>query len=257
MYFVAALEGTKLIADVYRKNIQTDNLTPIIEMFASASAAEKIQPLLKMLPEGVIENVVDKAIDALLEEVAVNCPSLWSVVPPDDYEELAEKYLSDKKHAALREKTDRFYKAQSNIRNIIDERKKNGTEFFSVACYGLQLVPLVKSVSTSSDTIINIQSPSLGAKAAPLGEKLPEAHTKGEHCTNEAHSHISPDGTIDASYGYLPEHTWYFLNQQHDATAYNDTALNIAARVLSDKSFRDIYSDESLPQFGIAQDNRH
>ena len=79
---------------------------------------------------------------------------------------------------------------------------------------------------------------------------------KGEHCKNSEHGHISPDGTIDASYGYLPETTWYFLNQQHDATAYNDTALEIAARVLSDKNFSDIYSDETLPQFGVASDNR-
>lgn len=257
MYFVAALEGTRLIADVYRKNIRLGELTPVIEMFASKSAAEKARSLLKMLPDGVIENVVDKAIDALLEEVAINCPSLWSVLPPEDYEELSAKYLSDKKHAVLREKTDRFYNAQSNIRKIIDERKANGTEFFSIACYGLELVPVIQSFRTSSDTIINIESPSLGAKAAPLGEKLPTDHCRGTYCTNEAHSHISPDGTIDASYGYMPEHTWYFLNQQHDATAYNDTALNIAAKVLSDKNFKDIYSDESLPQFGIAHDNRH
>ncbi len=257
MYFVAALEGTRLIADVFRKNIQTDKLTPIIEMFASKSAADKIEPLLKMLPDGVTEKVVDKAIDALLEEVAINCPSLWSVVPPQDYEELSAKYLTDKNHAVLKEKTDRFYKAQSNIRNIIDERQKNGTEFFAVAGYGLPLVPIVKSSATSSDTIINIESTSLGAKAAALGEKLSAEHKKGCCCTNDEHSHLSPDGTLDASYGYLPESTWYFLNQQHDAVAYNNTALNIAAKVLSDKNFTDIYSDENLPQFGIAQDNRH
>ena len=35
-----------------------------------------------------------------------------------------------------------------------------------------------------------------------------------------------------------------------------DTALEIAKRVLSDDSFRDIYSDASLPQFGEASDNR-
>ena len=61
---------------------------------------------------------------------------------------------------------------------------------------------------------------------------------------------------MDASTGYLKDATWYFKDQFHDATAYNDTALEIAKRVLSDDGFKDIFSDASLPQFGEASDNR-
>ena len=61
---------------------------------------------------------------------------------------------------------------------------------------------------------------------------------------------------MDASTGYLKDATWYFKDQFHDATAYNDTALEIAARVMSDDDFKDIFSDAALPQFGVAQDNR-
>ena len=66
----------------------------------------------------------------------------------------------------------------------------------------------------------------------------------------------APDRTVDASKGFLPDTTWYFKDQFHDATAYNDTALEIAKRVLSDDDFKDIFSDAALPQFGVAQDNR-
>jgi hypothetical protein len=79
----------------------------------------------------------------------------------------------------------------------------------------------------------------------------------GQNYSNQmSYYTVAPDGTIDASYGLWPETTWYFASQRHDDTAYNDTALGIAARVLSDDSFRDIYSDPDFPQFGVAQDNR-
>ena len=47
-----------------------------------------------------------------------------------------------------------------------------------------------------------------------------------------------------------------FENIDNLRTHRNHTALEIAARVMSDDDFRDIFSDASLPQFGVAQDNR-
>ena len=95
--------------------------------------------------------------------------------------------------------------------------------------------------------MINVESASMGATAAPLGQKL------GKEPDG---NFISPDGTVDASTSLLPDRVWYFRNQQHDTTAYNDTALEIASRVLSDDSFTSVYSDKSLPRYGNAQDNR-
>ena len=119
---------------------------------------------------------------------------------------------------------------------------------------GAALRPLKKAViagfyGADSDGIIHTSSCSLGAETKPLGE----FYTEQEAAEN---LYISPDRTVDASKGYLPDTTWYFKDQFHDATAYNDTALEIAKRVLSDDSFKDIYSDASLPQFGVVSDNR-
>ena len=94
--------------------------------------------------------------------------------------------------------------------------------------------------------MINVESASMCATVAPLGKKL-DKEPDGDF--------ISPDGTVDASTSLLPDRVWYFKNQQHDNTAYNDTALEIASKVLSDDSFTSVYSDKSLPRYGNAQDN--
>lgn len=246
MYFVAALQGSRLIGDIVAKNIDTSSILPIVEIFGSKSAAEKLGGMLGMLPEGVEQNIVAKLLDALLETTIINCPSMWSIIPPEMYPELADRYLSDKKLSVVREKADRYYNAQKNIREMITERMNNGTEFFAICGYNLQLVPISNSKQLCSDTIINTSSCSLGATTADLGTTLESGDEK----------YMSPDRTVDASTGFLKDRTWYFKDQQHDNTAYNDTALEIAKRVLSDDGFTDVWSDEDLPQFGVASDNR-
>lgn len=256
MYFVAALGGSRLIADIMAKEVKTENGLALVEMLGSKKTAESLGGLLKMMPDGVFEKTVDKALDTLISEVLANSLSMWGIIPPECYRDLSERYLSDKAHKELRERADRFCKAREEFPLKVRELEKEGVEFFAVAGYGLELLPLVKSSSMSSDGIIHIASTTLGAISAPVGEKLTSFPEEGRVCADPTHSHLSPDENVDASYGLWPEKTWYFASQGHDAIAYNDQALTIAARVLSDDSFTDIYSDPALPQFGSVQDNR-
>ena len=249
LYFVAALQGTHLIADVMEKKLSADDPLSLVELFAGKDTVEKLKGLTAMLPEGVLEATMDKVLNVLLENTVCNCGMLWATVPPERYEALAVKLLSDTKHAALRAMTDKYWHAQRNLRQLIAERQANGTEFFAITGYNLPLLPLVQSQTVSSDGIIHTSSCTIGAETKPLGEH----YTEEEAAEN---LYISPDRTVDASKGYLPDTTWYFKDQFHDATAYNDTALEVAKRVLSDDGFRDIFSDASLPQFGEASDNR-
>ena len=249
LYFVAALEGTHLIADVMEKRLSADDPLSLLELFASKDAVEQLKGLTAMMPAGVMEAAMEKALDTLLTNTVCNCGMLWATVPPDRYEGLAIRYLSDTAHAPLRAMTDKYWHAQKNLRAMIAERQANGTEFFAVTGYNLRLLPVAASDKVSSDGIIHTASCSLGATVKPLGE----FYTEAEAADNP---YISPDRTVDASTGYLKDATWYFKDQFHDATAYNDTALEVAKRVLSDDSFTDIFSDASLPQFGVASDNR-
>lgn len=256
MYFVAALGGSHLIADIMEMNIRTEKGLSMIEMLADAKTAQTMSTFLNMMPNGVFDTTVCKALDALNEDVLSNSMSMWGIIPPERYEALRDKYLSDNAHAALREKADRFYNYRLQFPNVVRELEAEGVQFFAICGYGLQLLELAASDKMSSDGIINVSSTTLGALSAPLGEILGELPEEGKVCKNDDHNHLSPDGTVSAAYGLWPEATWYFASQGHDAMAYNDKALGIAARVLSDDNFTDIYSDADFPQFGTVQDNR-
>lgn len=256
MYFVAALGGSQLIADIMANDVKAENGVAMIEMLMDAKSAQAVGGFLKMMPDGVFEITIKKALDAIISEVLANSLSMWGIIPPDRYEELAEKYLSDDKHKALREKADKFYKYRKAFPEKVRELEKEGVEFFAICGYGLPLMALAKSDKLSSDTIIDLSSTSMGALSAPLGEVLTVFPEEGKRCRDCSHKHLSPDKTVDASYGLWPEKTWYFASQRHDDTAYNDIALGVAARVLSDDGFTDIYSDAGFPQFGVAHDNR-
>lgn len=246
MYFVAALQGTPVISDLMAMNIKADKALSLVEFLFPRKVAELLGKVLGMLPEKVANNFMYNSIEGILEPAIVRCPSMWSTIPPEKYGELSQKYLSDKKYSVLKEKTDRFYKAQKNFPEYVKTLMAQGTEFFAITGYNLPLMPIVASDTISSDSMINIQSASLGATAAPLGQKL----------NAENSEFISPDGTIDASTSLFGDRVWYFKDQQHDNTAYNDTALDVAARVLSDDSFVSVHSDPALPRFGNVQDNR-
>jgi len=242
MYFVAAIDGSMLIADIMAKRLLPENVSAAVETLANKKTAEALDKLLPAFPKDCFNSIFNTAIDKLLEKAIINCPSMWSVVPKDEYDALAQKYLMN---SGIKEQTDKYHQAQLGYPEMLRKLQGQGTQFFAICGYNLNLLKIAASNEISSDGIVHINSSGLFAKAAKAGEKL------------EAGERLSPDGNIDGASGLLPDSTWYFLNQQHDATAYNDTALAIASRVLSDDSFTDIYSDEKYPQFGMVSDNRH
>lgn len=247
MYFVPALQGTPIISSLIDMDIDIDNALSLVRFMFPSSTADMLEKVLGLLPKKVGYKLIESAFAALNDSVVNSCGAMWATIPPQRYPELSEKYLKDKKYASLKEQTDRFYKAQAAFPENVAKMKGDGVEFFAVVGYGLQLMPIVKT-DLSSDGVINTSSASLGAELAPLGKKLtPEGRDP---------RYISPDGIIDASKSILPDTVWYFKDQFHDGIAYNDSALNVAAKVLSDDTFNSVYSDPAYPRFGVKQDNR-
>ncbi|MBQ7688967.1 MAG: hypothetical protein IJT27_07095 [Clostridia bacterium] len=243
IYFVAALNGSAITAGLLNKEIYAENLNGLVRMFASRDKADKLHKAFGLLPKKVGEALIDKILDAVIETALVNAPAFWSIVPSHSYAALREKYLLKPEKAALLEKTDRFYNAQKNYEAIIRRQQAAGTEFFGCVGYGLPLVGISDPLRQTSDMIINLTSTAPGAKTAPLGSFLPA------DCTGE---YISPDRTVDASGALFRDTMWYFAGQDHEGIAENETALEIAANVLSDDNFKNVYSDPAFPRFGKA-----
>lgn len=247
MYIVPALQGTPIISSLIDMDIDVENALSLVRFMFPRSTADMLEKIMGLIPKKLGEKLIISAFKALNESVVLPCGNMWATIPPEKYEALSKKYLCDEKFAELKEQADRYYKAQASFPENVVKMKEDGVGFFCAVGYGLQLMPIVKT-DLNSDGVINTSSASLGAELAPMGKTL--------NLEGRDSRYISPDGIVDASKSVLPDTVWYFKDQFHDGIAYNDQALNVAAKVLSDDSFTSVYSDPKYPRYGVKQDNR-
>lgn len=250
MNFVPAINGTSIASDVFAGDVNYDNSGDVFNAILDRNTAEKLASFMKILPKGMGRKITETVLLALMDTIFINSPAMWAVVPRERYETLREKYLCDGKHDALKAKADRFHRAQNNYEELLKLQEERGVEFFTICGYGKNLAGFVKSTEVNSDAVIDLYSASLGAYSVPAGETLPEDYVPvKERCKNKAHDHISPDRSVDAGAGLFPDTTWFFSNQIHDYIAYNDVALALCVEVLTNKDFKDVYTNPNFPQF--------
>ncbi len=254
-YFVPATNGSTLIADIFSKNLDLSNPTSLLGMFLDSKTTESLEKLLKRFHKDTAENIVGALVDALLETFLLNCPGMWAVIPREKYQEYRDKHLVGEEYNVLREKTDRFFKAQNNLRDLLTKIEKQGTEFFSLCGYGLPLLPFAGTKNLNSDTIVDFKSASLGGYSVGPDKKLPDDYEPVyDRCQNKEHNHISPDKTVDLGTAIFPDSTFCFKYQVHDDTAYNDVALSLCKEIITNKNFKGVYSDPRFPQFNGSRD---
>ncbi len=259
---VPALDGSKIVSDVYNKELSLEDEMLYSELFPSLMpddyVAYVINLAIRVLPKQVVLDLLNKTVDELLDLILINCTTMWALVPSEDYPALAEKYLSGEGHEYIKERTAIYHQAQVNSSDNILALKSKGVEVFNIVDYGVPLISLVRSYKDyNADGIIHIDSTGMGAHTCPASEMFGDDYTStGANCTNPSHNHISPDRTLDASTSIIPEQSFYFYEQDHEATARNNIIMNLAIDLLTDKSITDIYSDPRYPQFMYARDTR-
>ncbi len=261
IFVVPALDGSKIIGDVLNDRIAFLDPEYLYNGFfgelglLDQETAAMIETALRILPDEVIMAVLEAACETLVTDVLRTCPSMWALCPSADYPTAAEKYLSDPEMQNIKKQTDRYYQAQLNADANIEKLLEKGVQVFCIAEYDYPLINVGESWDTqNADYIIHLDSTSLGAYAANVGETLPEDYVQQNTvCKDPTHNHISPDRVIDASTGLLPDTTFYFDNQRHDLTARNDVILKLALCLIECDDIQNVYSDPRFPQFNIAR----
>lgn len=264
LYIVPALDGSTIIGDVFTGNIEFLDAEFVYNGFLEnlglldKNTAKIIEIALRILPDEVLMTCLEKAVDTLVSDVMIRSTSMWALCPSGNYLEAAEKHLSTPEMASIKEQTYKYYQAQlhsdDNIRKLLDK----GVQVFNVAQYDYKMIDVGGTWdSQNADFIIHLDSTSMGAYAANIGETLPEDYVqKNTYCSNRDHDHISPDRVVDASAGLLPDTTFYFDGQRHDLTQHNDVILEIAMELIAHDDITDVYSDPRFPQFNIGRDTR-
>lgn len=262
IFVVPALDGSTIIGDVLNDRVNFLNADYLYHGFLAESGlmdketAAMIEVLLRILPDDVLVKALEKAVDKLVTSVISKSTAMWALCPSGDYPTAAEKYLSAPELADLKAQTDRYYKAQLNCHDNILELIDNGVQVFCLAEYDTNMINVGETWNTqNADYIIQLDSTSMGAHAAKVGETLPEDYVQqNTNCQNPDHNHISPDRVVDASTGLLPDHTFYFDGQKHERTANNDIILKLALKLIEGDDIKSVYSDPAFPQFNIGRE---
>lgn len=262
VYIVPAADGAAVLGDIYRYGLLDDDDALYGYMFPALLDEDQewlaylINIILRIFPNANLNTILDKAVDALIVDGLGNSTLMWGLIPSEDYPACAEKYLSDPSMASIKAQTDWFYAAQCATRDRILQYKAEGVEFFDVVDYDYELYRICDSWNEeNADGIIDTDSESFGATAAPVGQSLPDDYVQAEtYCTCPGeHNHMDGTRTVDASTGILCETTFYFKYQDHEKTARNNVLISLAIRILTDDTFVDVYSDPAYPQFNYAR----
>jgi len=192
-------------------------------------------------PLNMLDSTLREIIKTYLFDIFVNFGSVWDFVTADKYEAYKAKFLGDAKYAALVEKSDIYhYRVQGKLTDTFARLRSQGVDVFIVAGYGLTL--LTDGVTDSDGVIDRLCSTGAGAPG-----------TGTAHCSNEAHVHLSPDGTIDAATGFLPDRTWFVDGLMHGQSYWDDASTQLIMTLLLGNEIDDVYTDDNYPQFMFAQ----
>ena len=267
VYIVPAIDGSELVGDLITGNVSVftsdDALYEdlMVNLMGDTWSTYLINMLLRILPSDVLKSALNGLLEGVVENVVVKSTQLWATCPTEYYAEAREKWLMDDKYASIREKVDTFMQARANFEANQNNIRSLGGQLYDIVCYDLpMMIPLTEEYKTSNtDCILHVESTSMGATIADLGETLGEGYVAaGTYCSDPTHNHLSPDGMVDPTTGLLPCTTWYFKGQSHEMLQYNDICLKLGTQLMTDRNMVDVYSNPvAYPQFNGARITRY
>lgn len=214
---VSVLDGTSVVADLFENKLTVDDPSSLLSSLGGKAAS--LASSIKMLPADIIHTAISKAFNTAVNNLLYNCTTMWGAIPNARFDDIYNARFSAGGNAVLASKVKSLHDyAVDFVKNI------ENIPFYMICGYGKKLVPVVASADTSSDTIVDTASASLGGQA------------------NYA------DAPVDISSCAYPDKTWFFKNQAHSAIAYNDVALSLVTKIMTNE-IADVHSDASYPQF--------
>ena len=263
VYVVPAKNGSSLVGEIIEYGLLDDDEALYSYMIPRLLDGEwssyLINMVLRFFPKDVFNSLLDGAVEGLINNGLKYSTLIWGLCPSENYPAGAEKYLSDESTKEIRRQTDIFYNAQLNADQNILDAIDSGVKVFDICGYNYSLYAIVDCWDdVNADGIIQLESTSMGAVSYGVDVELPEGYvTENPHCTNPEHNHIDPHNIVDARAGLLPDHTFYFYNQNHERTGSNDVVMLLAVELLTDENFTDVYSyPDRFPQFNTARNTK-
>ncbi len=267
IFYASAFNGVQLMDDFFTGNIEFDaNQIQYYLDYGKITASESyaiinnfwnIASALGMTGSGVnTANKVWKKTAPYLHARLVRAifgtwPGHWAMVSADSYEAAKKAVFGDcmDQYAGLIKKLDRYQKNVMSVwpqtlKRLVD---KEGLRIAIFSKYNTPLTPLSKEDSQQADGTVELETMSLGAKAAPIGETYSAEEIRD--LKNRGRSrYLSPDNRVDATDCLFPDYTWFIRDVAHDA--YPKTINRLFMDIFHSKTQVTVWNNtRGIPQF--------
>lgn len=228
----AALDGTDFAADIFENALDLEN--PAKYLSYAGDKAAQAAPMLAMIPSDVVDACINKSLSEAKTALLYNSTMMWACIPNSRFDAIADKNMSSLT-AEVQEKIKSFHTYSLTFADKVKELKDCGVRFCIISGFGKKGLPVFRSADENSDMVVTAASSSLGAAAKKIrGDAQPSYED------------------IDASSAALPENTWFFMGQGHNAAAYNDVLLSLVTKFITGE-IDDINSLPGYPQFNLTR----
>jgi len=252
---VPAIGGAALAYDLMSETVVFDEETLLYFIENGQMLEEDLNWLVRANQFGILDDVCNILMNRYVKQILQYWGSIWDFIPAQYYEELKNEQLDPVLSADLIAKSDYFhYEILGNMTQYLQACVAEGMNIYIVAGYGN---PSVTGLQEQSDAIIPI-SASTGAKTAPFGTRFSDGYIQERSvCANENHNHLSPDMTVDASTGFLPDYTWYVHGLFHGMTWKDEYSIALCETLLFSSEKVDVYTYPEFPQFKYSSNRNY
>jgi len=255
VYVIAALDGSNIAGDLITRQLATDNESLYRTMFpglADGYVGCLLNIVIRLMPKRLVMKILDAVIDGAVGGVISRCTMMWGLVPQGYYDDAVAEWLTDSSMADIKRQTDDYHRAQVNARDNILYLKSKGVNCYAIAHYNFPMYNFVASAkSVSADGLLQVDSPSMGATSWGVNVTMPDTYTPAAEG-----KYMDPYNLVDAGTGKLPDHTWYFKDQDHERTGRNDVVMKLTFRLACGAKKETVHSMPEWPQFNYGRDGR-
>ncbi len=198
----------------------------------------------------IIEVLKYPAFSEVFMDTFAHFQGMWCLMPAEYFEDAKAfmKTTTELSDAFLENVEAYLYSVQAKNEEIIKAAQADGVNVSIIGAYGYAGIPLTDSSQNRTDTLIDTYLMTGNCAVAPMGKTVSDIDYSKENACKE-HNHISTDGAIDASVGFIPETTWVIKYMGHVEYDITTQASALAVWVVTSEDAVDVHSDSRFPQF--------
>lgn len=264
-----AFLGTEIVGQLFNKDVKI-SIYDALRYFSEFTGYDFVKTIILLAQKGMMEgdedilgkvdgffsdfvaNLKDIAFSDVFLDTFVSMPGIWALIPNSYYEGAKAALVTDKDRYAFLENGENsidtyMYNVQSKVADILGKAREDGVNVYVTATYFCPGIPVQADAANYTDNLIDVKYAGGYATVAKYGEKLDK--TLNTTCSDDAHSHLSPDAIIDASTCILPEQTWFIKNVGHMEYIYDTGLCGLLTLLSTSDEEISVYTDEAYPQF--------